>query len=366
MKVAWLYPLHERCGISLYSKEYVLALSPIIEIESFDILEVMRKPALFKERLNSCDALHIQYETSFFLKVKKDSFQNLTRLIKKPIIVSLHEVYQSFPGVFPRENIPGKGIVKTIREILYDWRHPYQTRYRLHCSHGFYATHLLTHYTFQKKILTHQDIDNQKIDTIPLPAQPRPSKPPMLDSKNKKIQLGTMGFINPNFDYKLLFASLTKLTHPWTFTWIGGIRREEDQHLLDSLQKRIADLGWEDCFVITGWVPQATLEKKLKKIDIYLALFKERSSSASLIRALSAGKLICATKLPLTEELVSQRKIMKVVNASPKSVVDTIEHLITDDNERQLIYNQASEYCKEHSISHCAEKLVDCYRSVLS
>jgi hypothetical protein len=90
MKIAWLFPVDQKCGISYYSHDYVNALAESTDVEIFDIYECLANIPSYSDRLNSFDIIHIQYETSFFLKGNSKKFKGLCGKIKKPVVVRQH------------------------------------------------------------------------------------------------------------------------------------------------------------------------------------------------------------------------------------------------------------------------------------
>ena len=68
MKVQWLYPENRKCGISIYSHDYMRELKNKCTVIPQDISTVADKVEPLLIRKDSADLVHIQYETSFFLK----------------------------------------------------------------------------------------------------------------------------------------------------------------------------------------------------------------------------------------------------------------------------------------------------------
>ena len=222
MKVSWIFPINQKCGISFYSQEYAKALESVTEVTTIDIYNCLDDIESYTQKLNSFDIIHIQYETSFFLKGNNKRYEQLCSKITKPIIVSLHEVYKEFPGVFPRSQIKGKSFVRKLKENIYDRRHPFQTLYNHHLSNSFYADKILVHANFQKELLIKKGVEKDKIDIIPMPIKElihlHTVAKPQDTLDDGRLNLSSLGFINQNYDYELLFDVLDNLKTPWHFT----------------------------------------------------------------------------------------------------------------------------------------------------
>jgi hypothetical protein len=215
MKIAWIYPHRDRCGISLYSERYCSALNKRVEIHTFDPANILCKLNDLIVQVNRCDLVHIQYETSFYLRSNEDGYARLLQSIKPPVIVSLHEVYRGFPDVFPREKLRGSFFLLPLKRLLYDYRHPMQTAYRKHAAHAFFAKAILVHQEFQKDILEEQQVPGDMISVLPLPVKivAGATRFPAWDTA-RPAHLAASGYINPHYDYDLLFASLKTSRHP--------------------------------------------------------------------------------------------------------------------------------------------------------
>jgi hypothetical protein len=370
MKIAWLFPVDQKCGISFYSQEYVNSLMEFVDVESFDIYKCLDDSKSYVTQLNSFDSIHFQYETSFFLNRNNKRYEQFCSQITKPVIVSLHEVYEEFPGVFPRSEIKGKGFLRTLKENIYDVRHPFQTLYNQHVSNNFHADKILVHAHFQKDILIKTGIQNEIIEIIPMPikeiAHLKPVAEPQDSGKDRTLNLSTLGFINLNYDYQLLFDVLDNLKIPWHFTWIGGTRREEDSSILHKIKKEISKRGWNNKFTITGWVTDEKRNELLAQTDIYLALFSARSSSLSLATALGARRIIIATALPFSQEMAENTPIMCITPSDSQSVIENINRIANNNALQKTYLNAIDQYIRQHSFREMSKRLTEIYEGIAS
>jgi len=364
MKIAWIFPVNQKCGISFYSREYVNALSNYLEVTAFDINECLNNPKQTAKNLNSFDCIHMQYETSFFLKSNKKKYSQLCTLLKKPVVATLHEVYDESPGVFPRSHITGLGILRSCKEYIWDRRHPYQNAYTFHTDNSFFADRLLVHANYHKNILIKKGIESDRISVIPHPVKKHGDSPDVPFMKEGRLNLSSHGFISSHYNFALLFNVLEKLTVPWRFTWIGGIRRNEDALLLTSINRDIAEHSWQDTFNITGWAEDEKRDRLLSQTDIYLALFTARSTSGSLATALGAHRLIIATDLPYTRELVQSAPVLTICPAESKAVIDNINRLISDESLRHRNVQEIIKYTGNVFYLNMAKRVIEVYKDL--
>jgi hypothetical protein len=368
MKTAWIFPLNKRDGISLYSHRYVDCLKSMADVEMIDVSECLCRDFPKTMGKSGFDIVHIQYEPSFFIKHGRDSYNRLCRKIRVPIFVSLHEVYDQFPGVFPRESILGHGLLPSIKRKLYDLRHPAQTHLSRHCAHSFNAYKILVHYPFQRSILERKGVICDRITVLPLPVTPmQPSNAATVKfSEDRPLHLGATGFINVNYDYDMLFDTLEKLEMPWRFTWIGGLRRDEDHGLLADISGRIRRRSWQTRFTVTGWVTDEQQAWRLSSLDLFLALFRHRSSSASLATSFGAHIPAIATTLPMTQDLARENNIIYLVDNTAHSAAMAITRLAENPDLRRGYSDRIAIYAEQHSYTEMAHVLYGLYTAALS
>jgi glycosyltransferase involved in cell wall biosynthesis len=366
MKIAWIYPHRNRCGIALYAERYCEALNKRVEILPLDPANIFCKLSDLIVQVNRCDLVHIQYETSFFMSGNADWYKRLLESIKPPVIVTLHEVYRTFPDVYSREEIRGSFISLPLKRLLYDYKHPVQTAYRRHVRHSFFAKVILVHQKYHKKILEDQRVSGHIISVLPHPVNIVPDAQGFLPwDPGRPAHLVGSGFINPHYEYDLLFASLKKLPIPWRFTWIGGVRRDEDKALLNKILAGVRDNNWQERFQVTGWMPNEEHDKILYTADVVCALFSARSSSGSIASAIGAMRPIVAAALPLTEELAANHGVVRLVQASAESVAKGIEEVLENGSLRVSLEMKVREYREKYNYEVMADELIEVYKKCL-
>lgn len=369
MLIGWVYPHQMKCGISIYAREYLETKTLRGVTLSIDPAELLCTADEVREKMERCDIIHVQYEAGSLYRNKKDLFKKILSMVKKPLMVSLHEVYEQDPFAFPRYGIAGVPPLRWIRRVLYDRRHPVQTCQMRHLACQFGADIITVPYRYHAGILVQKKIDPNKIRLLELPVPEMRSNGGQPFGKLPKVHLGAVGFINPAFDYQLLFQVLDGMQRPWTFTWMGGLRDGDDDALLLQLRDEIDRRAWKDRFVITGWLSDDVMDNYLAELDIVLALFIFRSSSASLARALGAKKPVIATELPLTKELAESNGAdtpspLLITGRKKETVIDTIERLCSDVSKQERLLRGISQFCMSRDYESSAKKLMALYEEM--
>jgi glycosyltransferase involved in cell wall biosynthesis len=153
---------------------------------------------------------------------------------------------------------------------------------------------------------------------------------------------------------------------PWRFVWVGGVRRDDDASLMRSLQAEIDKRSWSQRFTVTGLAFGEERDKLLANVQIFCALFKDRSSSESLADAISAHKYIVATRIPLTEELVSQEPLAILADPDADKIAARIRQIISDEPLRRSLDHGCAAYCERFSVEACSRSVVEVYERLLS
>jgi glycosyltransferase involved in cell wall biosynthesis len=364
IRIAWIYPFESRFGNAAYSEQYIRALSAYARVIPVDAAEcgAGREKAL--AAVNECDLAHIQYEVTFFMRDGKNVFAPFIRRVRIPRVATIHEVYRDFPNAFPRRLLTGRWPILRAKQILWDMRHPAAAAHERFQRSHFYADILVVHYPFQKEILVSQGEDEKRILIVSHPVTATAACAPKA-LLGPRLRLGTTGFINRNFDIRLLFESLALCRDPWTFTWIGGLRRDEDKPVLDEIRKMIADRHWGSCFEITGWVDANEQARRLGELDGYLALFSQRSTSGSIMTALAHRCRIIAMRLPLTEAIHAEGGPLLLCDANPAEVAALISKIAADAGGNAILDEKAGLFIKKYSFEAMAKKLFGHYESLI-
>jgi len=366
MNVGWIAPIDTRCGIAFYAKRYAESLSDFCTVTKLDPQNFLIKRKEFLRALSGCDCVHLQYETSFFLQGHSDFYPDLCKSIRQRKIVTLHELYRTAPGVFPRDALTGPWPLSTVKKIAWDLRHPHWAAFAKHQRKKFYADVVIVHSKFQKEILLERGFPNEKIAAIPLPIRKHAETAVVKDKDALPVVLGATGFINPAYDYELLFEVLEAMTIPWRFVWVGGARRDEDERLLHGINQKIDKREWREKFTVTGWVPDEARDRLLDEMHVFCAFFKERSSSESLADAVGAKTPIIASRIALTEELARFGPVLVLAPSEPDKIAKTITEMIFDKALNQRIKEAQALYGETYSTAACCRRVVDLYEKVVS
>jgi glycosyltransferase involved in cell wall biosynthesis len=367
MKVGWIAPLDKKCGIAFYGRKYAEAINRHVQLVECDPDDFLRSKSGFVARISACDCVHIQYEPSFFLHGRRDLYPSLCREIRAKKIVTVHEVYRHIPGVFPRENIRGYWPLRETKEFLWDLRHPHWAAFARHLRVSFCADAIVVHSQFQKDILAEKGIDREKISVIPLPIRVWPeTRIPAASRTDAAISLGASGFINPLYDYDMLVRVLDNMKEEWRFTWVGGLRRDEDVEILGWLEGEIDKRGWGRKFTITGWVSDEERDRLIDGMDVFCAFFKERSSSESLADAIAARKPVIASRIPLTVEMAAQSPLLVFADEEPAKTSACICALLKDSVHLHSMEQAAAAYGREYSYEECSTTMKGLYERVIA
>ena len=370
MNAGWIYPHRERCGIARYSLDYIDALRNAVNVIDIDPRWWIDDRERLISAIDNCDILHVQYDTVAFMDKNRDCYTAMMGQVTVPVIVTLHEVHDEDPAVFPRTRLAGPFPLIPLKQIIWDLRHPVQRTFERHLRAHFHAQALIVHHRYHVDILTRKGIPESFLRIIPMPIKKTSPIQHFVFPGLPSVNIAAAGFINPAFDYELLFNVLERIQRPWFFTWIGGLRSSEQQPLLETIKTRIVHSGWDDRFFITGWVDEMDMSSRLAATDIAFAFFRSRSSSASISRVMGAGKPIIATNLPLTEEIAASNTTgeppLLLTSADPEHIVALIEELIADTGLRRRLFEGLSTYIESVTMERTSRALINLYHKVVT
>ncbi len=365
MKICVIGSTAQRCGIARYTSGYVTALSRLAQVWILDAEQVAAHPYTAR-RANEADVVHIQYETSHFFSGNRDRYEKICREIDKPIVVTLHELYETPPHAYPRECI--KGFASPLRRAWYDLRHPCQTAFRRHMDRGFFADSIHVHYPYLLNIL--KKLSSSTADAFVLPHfiphirehKCKARRPP----SDGFTRLGATGFIGLGYDFSLLVQTLDRIRFPWHFTWIGSPRNADGERLLEQLRTDIAARNWEDNFRITGWVSEDDLINEMNILDFYLAFFRSKSTSGGICTALGAHIPILATSCALISDIIAESGAIVEGDSNPEQLSHKLHELVRCPSAANTLRRKASAYADRRSLENTTQFLFDRYRYMQS
>lgn len=365
MKICVIASTAQRCGIARYTRGYVDALSRLARVWILDAEQAAQHPYT-AIRANEADVVHIQYETSHFFSGNKDRYETICRQIDKPMIVTLHELYETPPHAYPRERI--NGLAGPLRRAWYDLRHPYQTAFRRHINRGFFADSVHVHYPYLLNTLKRlsSNITDAFVLPHPVPDLRKDEYRARRVPADDVTRLGSTGFIGLGYDFSLLVQTLDRISFPWHFTWIGGPHNADGERLLEQLRVDIAARNWEDNFRITGWVSEDDLINEMNRLDFYLAFFRSKSTSSSLCTALGAHIPILATSSALVSDIIGESGAVVAGDSNPDQLCHKLHELVRSPSAANALRRKASEYANRHRLENTAQFLYDRYRYMQS
>lgn len=363
MNISMVCPAGRHCGIAFYSQRLTGALrdqgATVINLDS-DL--VRSSPVEAAARCRGSGVTHVQFESSLYSAGRQDQFIHFVKALEVPLVVTLHEVYHDFPWDFPRSSI--RGPVAPIRRWVYDLRHPLATAYRRLAANSFGARAVCVHHGFQAEILAELGTSREKIHFCgyPYPAYERLVPPDR--SVHTPLRLAALGFVNPAYDYDLLFAVLDCLTIPWVFTWIGGSRNAETAALENELRSRITTSPYKGRFSITGWIEKDEHDHLIDTSDIILALFRYRSSSESIATLVSRGSCVVAIDGKLTRSIAGQSEALDLAPPDAAAVADSITQLACNPARISRLRKAARVLAEEESAQAVATRTLSLYRNL--
>lgn len=306
--------------------------------------------------------LHIQYEPDL---LTKQDWKRISSQVDIPVVVTLHEVYKQDPFSFPYNRIyssvPGLTMLK---KWIYRRRHPKFAREQALIQKSFFARFVQVHYEFQKQTLVHKGMDADKIHVIPHGVKER--HPVSFQSKPGIIQFGTFGFLNPSLDYEFALRCLAKLEIPWKYSIGGGPRLPEHRQIADSILHLSEKLKIRDKIEITGYLSEDEMDTFLQATNIYLAPFKFKSSSGSLMHAISYGLPVIAPDLDIIREINQRVPLVEIYRLDDEQDFrKALTRISNNTQQRKRLMEHSRHYAEEYSFKNEAVRISEIYKNLL-
>ena len=376
------YTTHnEDCGIGKYQEQYLKALAPLDEVynEIFPYspnkVKVMPREELSRviselhEAVKSFDALHIQFELSFFKQDELDRIIDTVKSLHKKVIVTVHTApaaqYQQPQriGVGPRSLVRYAKAIKAARE--------FRARYVLPLAK---ADLVLVNNTATKQNLIEHGVsaDTITVITIPVPTISHEKVSSEIKSalnyKNGDVIFASIGFLSRMKGVDQAIKALSYLPSNYKLAVIGGVHPAGGQEaLLDELCDLVANLGLTDRVYITGYVREDdTLNALIRECDIcvypYDTEYYSYVSSAALNNAFANYKpaVVYPTKSFLE---INQNDITVDITRSANYYELARSLRTIDINDFTL---KSTQYAKTYSYEGEAVKLVAIYEKLLA
>ena len=364
-KILFIFPQKQPCGILDYSESLLTALGKYgFEIKTAaPPSDSSRLDALLADAENY-NIIHVQYDAAYWTVNGKNIFSTFAKTVSKPIVITLHEVYDQNPFDFPydsvRSLVPGLAVLK---RFLYRKRHPNFTSELELCKQNYFAKTIIVHNEFQKETLIKKGVAGDIIRVIPHGVWDSKKSP--FRANPQKWVFGTFGFISPSVDYAVALEALSSLNIDWEYVIGGGPRRAEQAPLVDEITHCAEKLGVRSRVKLTGPVEEEKIPDFFQTLDIYLAPFKFKSSSGSLNRALSAALPCVAPRIPLTEEMNVRVPALALYEQDDlQSMRSVIQKLTGDVKYRIQCVQHSCEYAERYSFTHEAEQLFRLYGKI--
>ncbi len=366
MSVLFVSPAKQPCGIHDYSR----ALSAEIAGQGMDVRVAppAQSPAHLKNLFGvaaECDLVHVQFDPAHWQDLSHNWYFDFAKQIRKPLIVTLHEVYDENPFAYPysgiRSAVPGMAWIK---RWIYRKRHPGLALERKLRKNAYAADALIVHNQHQKAILVRSGIKTEKIHVVPHGVWKAPTAP--LRQEASVWRIGTFGFINPSSDFETVLQALSRLGLPWQYQIGGGPRITEHDIHMNQLLARINDPALRNRVTVTGRIPEPDLDAFFLGLDLYIAPFKFKSSSGSLHRAIAHGLPIIGPEIALIADLNSRMPVVAAYKpGDPDSLALVIETILTSPGRRAESATASRRYAQAFSFEHEAKETVGLYRMMV-
>ena len=343
MRVAFLTPTIERCGIADYSRFLLMHLRELVEVEEIPT-ELAHAGDSYPElgrRLSRADVAHLQYEHGFFCvnDAPSANFDALIREVRIPKVVTLH----SMPLEDPR------------------WQRHLRDE----------STTFMVHSRQHVEALRARGARNC-VEAAPHPATPRVASSvsaaayQSAQGLDGRIVVAIFGFTKRHKGYDLAVAALPRLPQTTTLLIAGGPQDARDGQVLADVERRARESGLASRVRVTGYVPPSEVGAAMEISDVVLAPFNAMTSSGSLAAALAWARPVVAADLDPNIELADAFHCIQLFKTGDAGdLARQITRVLSDADLRAALISGAQAFRRQCSYERLARTTCELYRHLL-
>lgn len=356
MKIAMFAPSLEKCGVYDYALRMAEACPvPLTLIRERDKLR------------DEWDVLHVQYEASLFREGGRSFLPDVMARVRAKKVVTLHEVYEQNPFVFPRPAQAGPwGFLKRAR---WDFRHRLERQEEAFAASDFFADAVVVHTWRAREILDKRMAMPAKVNVLPHPVVEMGGGDPGKGREKWSLSQGKIalvfGFITEVNDYGTLLDAALALKDRAAFVIAGSARREEDRGLEAALDRGIREKGLEKSVRRVGYVEKALLPDLFACADVFVSVPKVKTASGSVSHALGAGLPVAAPDLPPFQEIRRESDCVRLYRPGDALSLSLAVSALLEKDDNRRYREKAAEYAQRHSIHAFMEQHLKIYRRLL-
>jgi glycosyltransferase involved in cell wall biosynthesis len=282
----------------------------------------------------------------------------LLRLIKRPIIVTMHTVIGGKPWLHENR------IINFVAKVAIIF---------LTKSIVKLSSRIIVHNNLMKKAL--EDLyslqeDRWKIFVIPHGVREAPEKPREIEG-NGDIKILSLGFIRREKGIERLIEAfrMFSINCPRAvFIIVGGRHAHDSEEYINLVKKRLLNYEVKN-IIITGFVDEKTLDRLIweSKIIVLPSLGNHYiEASGSLARVAMYGKPLICSRVPKFEaELEDGKDCVMVELDDPKKISDVLSLLINNDVLRKNMGRNLRKKFRDRVWSKVAEQHIKLFKDSL-
>lgn len=377
MRVAWVAPKFETCGIRDYALELWSEVQPRIEKEGgktrFQPLEELHQTADVVSSLAAFapDLIHFQHEYGSYGR-KIPVLYRFPRWVKAlrqrlpeaKLVATAHTVLP--PGyAFP---LAGRGWQAPVRAVA---NHALLPFLRKTWGEGTWGVldGVIVHSRLQVPWVASTGCpDVLEIAHYAPAPRPLPVRAAGLPSPAQRVKkLMVFGFLSPEKGQHVAIEALARLPADWTLVLAGGPRRAEERAYEARCRKLAETLRVTERVQFLGFVPPERVDETYAQADLVLAPFTETTGSGSVLQSLRRGTPTLVSDHPINRELASRVPdcvdFFKLGDAS--DLARKAQELLNSPLRLRALSEGALAYVRSFGLRETAVKHLAFYRSVL-
>lgn len=345
LRVTMVGPTDRHCGVGIYTALLREALATTVEVS--EVLE----PERYLASPPSADLVHVQHEYHLYGGVApwKCTASRLYRNALTPIALTAHEF------VVPRGNLARRAAIRLSNRLHFGARA---------------VRAILVHTRQDRDRMAASGLPSQRLHVVRHGIQPRPTLPAREEARARlsvegRFVVTLFGYLSARKGHVIAIDAVSRMPEDTLLLIAGGRHPADTTGHAAEVEQAAAAAGRR--VRVTGILTEAAYMDALAACDVAAAPFLECSASSSLSLAVSCGRAIVASDIPVNREFdeVCPGAMALFASGDAGRMAETLMALRTDRSKLEALEAGSRRYAEMHGFAEMAAQTAAVYRSTL-
>jgi glycosyltransferase involved in cell wall biosynthesis len=339
-------PTDRQCGVGIYTALLRDALAPFARVP--EVIE----PAAYRAAQPAGDLVHVQHEYHLFGGVApwKCRARRLYCAVKEPMVLTAHEFVEA----------KGRSAA---------WRAAIGLTNRMHFGYSG-ARAILVHTRSDRDRMIASGLPEDRLHVVRHGIQPAPPLPRREEARARlslegRFVVAVFGYLSARKGHLVAIDAVSRLPADTLLLIAGGRHPADATGHAEAVERAAAAAGAR--VRVTGVLTDDAYLDALAACDVAAAPFLECSASSSLSLAVSCGRAVVASDIPVNREFdeVCPGALALFAAGDAGQLAETLMAVRADRTKLEALEAGSRRYAERHGFDRMAAQTAAVYRSVL-